>query len=291
MDGVPVSLTPDQIAQQYPAFLPLLQIPEIAALLTTASQGNWSAAQLQEHLMASQWWKTTSATARQWTVLELSDPAEAARQKGAAAQQYWNIAAQEGIGMSISQMNTLLEKGLSEGWTAQQAQQAIVGYAHNGEHLSGGIQSTQDALKATASDYGMSVSDQTLFGWAQKIQAGTSTTDAFKDYAMRQAKSMFPTLSAAIDSGQTVREYADPYAQAAASTLGINANDVNFTQDKWRSLLQTRGTDGKLAPLSLADAQTKLMSDPVYGFDKTTNAMAAADQLKDGIAQTMGKAA
>lgn len=286
-----MSLTPDQIAQQYPAFLPLLKIPEISALLTQASAGNWTAAQLQEHLYATHWWTTTSTTARQWTVLELSDPAEAARQKGAAAQQYWNIAAQEGIGMSISQMNTLLEQGLSSGWSAQQAQQAIVGFAQNGESLHGGIQATQDTLRATASDYGLSLSSQALFQWAQQIQAGTSTTDAFANYAKGQAKSMFPTLTQAIDSGQTVRQYADPYAQMAAQTLGIDANSVNFTDPKWRALLQSKGADGKLAPLSLSDATSKVMTDATYGYDNTTNAKAAAAGLISGLQTTFGKTA
>lgn len=288
-----MSLTPDQIAQQYPAFLPLLKIPEIAGLLTEAANpaNNWSAAQLQEHLYATQWWQTTSATARQWMVLELSDPAEAARQKAAAAQQYWNIAAQEGVSLTFGQMGSILDSGLSNGWNAQQAQQAIVGYAKYGDPLTGGIDATTNTLKTTASDYGLSLSSASLFKWAQQIQAGTSTTDAFTAYAQTQAKSMFPTLSDAIDSGQTVKQYADPYAQQAAQTLGIDANSVDFTQAKWRDLLQTKGQDGKLQPVSLADAQTKLMTDQQYGYDTTTNAKAAAANVITSLSQTFGKVA
>lgn len=288
-----MSLTPDQIAQQYPAFLPLLKIPEIAQLLTQAADpaNNWSATQLQAHLYATNWWKTTSATARQWIVLELSDPAEAARQKSSAAQQYWNIAAQEGISLTFGQMGSILEQGLSSGWNAQQAQQAIVKYAKYGDPLAGGIDATQDALKATAADYGLSLSDQSLFDWAKKIQSGASTTDAFGAYAREQAKSLFPTLKDAIDSGLTVKQYADPYAQIASQTLGIDANTIDFRQAKWRAALQQRGHDGKLAPSSLTDWETKLMSDRQYGWDSTVNAEAAATNVIQGLESTFGKVA
>lgn len=288
-----MSLTPDQIAQQYPAFLPLLKIPEIAHLLAEASApgANWSAAQLQAHLYDTNWWKTTPATGRQWMVLELSDPAEAARQKGAAALQYWSIAAQEGIPMSLAGMSQLLEQGMMNGWTQQQAQYAIVQHAHNGDAKTGGIDATKDTLRATAADYGMAISDQTLFDWAQRIQGGVSTTDAFTSYAKEQAKSMFPTLSHYLDAGLTVKQYADPYAQMAAQTLGINPNTVDWRDSKWRGLLQHKGPDGKLAQLSLSDAQTKLMSDGAYGWDKTTNAKAAATNIIGGLEQTFGKVA
>lgn len=288
-----MSLTPDQIAQQYPAFLPLLKIPEIANLLTQAADpaNNWSAAQLQAHLYATNWWKTTSATARQWMVLELSDPAEAARQKSASARQYWDIAAQEGISLTFGQMGSILEQGMSNGWNAQQAQQAIVRYAKYGDPLTGGIDATQGALKATAADYGLAVSDSTLFDWAKKIQAGSSTTDAFTAWSRQQAKSLFPTLAAAIDGGQTIRQSADQYAQIASQTLGVAASSVDWTQAKWRALLQAKGTDGKLAPLSLNDAQSKLMEDPTYGYDKTVNAQSSASTLIKGLQETMGKVA
>lgn len=286
-----MSLTPDQVAKQFPAFLPLLKIPEVAALLTKAGAANWSAAQLQAGLYATNWWKTTPATGRQWMVLELSDPAEAARQKTATAANYWLIAAQEGITLSFAQMGDLIEKSLSQGWTPQQAQYAIVNFARNGDPKTGGIDATKDTLRATAADYGMSLSDGTLFDWAKRIQSGASTTDAFGAYAKEQAKSMFPTLSHYLDAGLTVKQYADPYAQMAAQTLGIDANTVDWRDTKWRSLLQQKGHDGKLAPLSLADAQSKLMSDHTYGWDRTTNAKAAATNLIGGLETTFGKVA
>lgn len=288
-----MSLTPDQIAQQYPAFLPLLKIPEIANLLTQAANpaNNWSGAQLQAHLYATQWWKTTSATARQWMVLELSDPAEAARQKAAAAQQYWSIAAQEGISLSFSQMGSILEQGMANGWNAQQAQYAIVKFAKEGDPLTGGIDATKGALKATAGDYGLALSDSALFDWAKRIQAGASTTDAFTAYAREQAKSLFPTLSSAIDGGQTVRQYGDQYAQLAQQTLGVPANQVDFTQAKWRAALQQRTPEGKLVPLSLNDWETKMMTDQTYGYDNTTNAKAAATNIITNFEQGFGKVA
>lgn len=288
-----MSLTPDQIAQRYPAFLPLLKIPEIANLLTQAADpaNNWTGAQLQAHLYATQWWKTTSATARQWMVLELSDPAEAARQKAAAASQYWSIAAQEGISLSFGQMGSILEQGMSNGWNAQQAQYAIVKYAKDGDPLTGGIDATKDSLKATAADYGLTVSDSAIFDWAKRIQAGASTTDAFTAWSRSQAKSLFPSLASEIDGGQTIRGHGDQYAQLAAQTLGISPTSVDFTQAKWRGALQERDGQGKLVPLSLADWGSKLLTDKQYGADNAMPQKAAAANLIQNFETTFGKVA
>jgi hypothetical protein len=69
------------ITEQYPAFAPLLQIPEIAKLLIEASTpgAQWTPQKLQAEIQGTDWWKKTSAPARSWQVTKLVDPATAAQ--------------------------------------------------------------------------------------------------------------------------------------------------------------------------------------------------------------------
>ena len=41
-------------------------------------------------------------------------------------------------------------------------------------------------------------------------------------------------------------------------------------------------------PLSLADVQKKIMTDPTYGYSKTTQARSDAADLMSGLKQVMG---
>ena len=68
-----------QIIDAFPAFAAIAQIPEVADLLTKASQGGWSSAYFQEQLWNTQWWKTTPETARTWQTRKLVLPAQRPR--------------------------------------------------------------------------------------------------------------------------------------------------------------------------------------------------------------------
>lgn len=281
----------DSITSQYPAFAPLLQIPEIAKILIDASEpgAQWTPQKVQAAIQGTNWWKTTSAPARSWQVTKLVDPATAAQTSAQTAVQIHQMAAQEGIILKPQDLATLTDQAQANAWNAAQIQQAVGSQAHAGQLRAGTMQQTAMGLRSTASDYGVPLSGKTAFDWSQKIAEGTATTDGFTAWAKNQAATLYPTLKEHLDQGMTVRQLFDPYAQIASQTLGIDPNAIELTSPKWIAALQGKDPQGKtVGPMSQQDWQSKLMTDPTYGYDKTENARASATNLVQQLGQAFG---
>lgn len=281
----------EQIKQDYPAFVPLMGIPDIATLILKASApgAQWTPQKLQAEIQGTDWWKNTSQPARNWQVLQLTQPGEASRQSAQMAVQVHQLAATEGVVLTPQDLGELVQSAQSNQWNAAQIQQAVAGHATLKQDKAGTIEQTTMGLQSTASQYGIPVSPHTAFQWAQKIAAGTATADSFTAYAKDQAKALYPTLAQHLDQGMTVRQLADPYLQIAGQVLGVDPNSLELSSQKWSAALQGKGPDGKIVGPMSQDAWTqKLMSDPQYGYDHTENARAAATNIVQQLGTAFG---
>jgi len=275
------------ITEKYPAFAPFFQIPEIRDTLIKAIVGNWTPTKTASEIYKSEWWRTTPESVRTWKALSAVDPAEATRHRHQRVLEMGTLAQQEGVSLTLQQLAMLAEASLAHGWDDLQIRQQIVGSARMDDAAVGGIDSTIADLRQTAADYGIRMSDPTLFDWGQRIRAGRSSLDAFTEYARNQAKIHYTALAPDIDRGITVRQWAEPYVQEAAELLGINPSDVDIRDARWSRALRQR-TDKGLAPMDLFTWRQTLMADPAYGYDRSEHAVGAANQLRDALARDFG---
>lgn len=281
----------DAIKQWNPAFIPLLNIPDIAKIILKGSQPGHqiNTQEMQAQIEATDWWKQTSQPGRNWQTLKLLQPGEAARQSAQMAVQVHQLAATEGINLTPEDLGTLVDKAQSNGWNAAQIQQAVGGQAQQKQLHAGTIQNTAMQLQSTASQYGVPVSPHSAFVWAQRIAEGTATPDGFTAYAKDQAKALYPTLGQHLDQGMTVRQLADPYLQIAGTTLGVDPNSLELSDPKWIAALQAKNAKGEVTgPMSQQDWQTKIMSDPTYGYDRSQNAHDNAVNLVQQLSTSFG---
>lgn len=282
----------EQIKKDYPAFIPLLQIPDIASLILKASTpgAQWTQQKLQAEIEGTDWWRKTSQPGRNWQVLQLTQPGEAARQSAQMAVQVHQLAASEGIVLNPTDLGDLVQKAQANNWNPAQIQQAVGGQAQRKQLHAGTIQNTTMQLEQTAGQYGIPVSKQTAFDWAQKIAEGTATADGFTAYASNHAKALYPHLAPQLEQGFTVRQIADPYLQIAQQN-GVLANPAiaNLADPKWSQALQARDAKGQVTgPMSLDEWTKTIMQDPKYGWGNTDQGKAAASNLVQQLGQTFG---
>lgn len=279
----------DTIAQQYPAFAPLLKIPEIAQLLQEAATASppWSLDQLGLKLMGTHWWKSTSKPARDWTYLKLVDPAEATRQSNANALAILEQAQTLGVPITLAQAADLADKSLANQWDANTLTYHVAQLAQQGKDRAGTITATQTTLRGVAADYGINVSDATTFNWAKNIAAGNADQKGFAEYAKNQALANHPYWEKQLNQGMTVRQLADPYLQTASHLLEISPDSIDLTKPKWNvAQPAAKGQDPK--PMSQLEWSQHLMNDPQYGWDHTQNAKDSAFQVVDQLRQSFG---
>lgn len=278
-----------EIIKRYPEFSGMAQIPEIRDLIERAAQTGLSNSDLQAELWNTQWWKDTPQSSRVWQGLKLSDPAQASQQARQMSSEVIATGHALGLDLTPAEVAWYSEFASGQGWDVPTLTRNMLDSQARNEFHAGTIASTQDALHATASDYGISVSNPNAFQWAKQIAEGQQTTAGFTDWAKNQAKNAYPTLAKELDAGLTINQIGDPYKQAAAQTLGIDPATISFTDAKWQRALQARDAKGNLTgPMTTMDWQRTLMSDPAYGYDRSANGRDAALQMGQQLSKTFG---
>lgn len=284
----------DRVAQDYGYLVAFLDMPEVGKILRDAAIGDWDMATLTGALTKTNWWKTTSATARTWDAKVKTDHATARAEVDAKIAAIQAGATKTGLIISPLRIHDLAVNSLRFGWTDQQLNDALL---HEGKLDTSGktpttALSTKADLKARANSYLVPLADEALDKWTADVVSGTVTTEAFDAYLKVQAKSLHPEAAVAIDSGVTTATYFDPYGQVAADELEVPRASINFNDPKWsRALYQIDPKTGERKAMSLADWQRTLRSDPVYGYGKTKAAVDQGARFADLLTTTFGKKA
>jgi len=153
--------------------------------------------------------------------------------------------------------------------------------------VTGQALSTSERLKALSKDYLLNIGEADLTGWVANIIRGDKTEDEFKVWLSGYAKTMFPTLAAALDGGLTVKQAVSPYAGVIESELGTSAEHVDWMDPKWQRFIRTPSKDGSFRAMDLWEVQQTIRSDKTYGWHKTPKANAGAAELGQFLTETM----
>lgn len=280
------------IYEQFPELVPILQKPGVFQVLVDSINNNWSDDRRNAALAQTDYYKNNDAAHRYWDVFSSTDPASAKTRGEAGARLVTDTASALGVTLTPDQSWNLSVETTINGWDASRVRYEILAAADPTSAKGGDLASTANSIKSLASDYAVPLSDTAVMQWAKQMEEGAIDINTVKGYLIEQAKSLFPGLASALDRGVTVKQYADPYIQAAVQELGINPDSVDLTDPKWMSALnQIDPKTGARVSLSLDDWTRKLRTDPTYGYDTTNNARASATQLTSALEAKFGAAA
>jgi hypothetical protein len=105
-----------------------------------------------------------------------------------------------------------------------------------GEPITEGADAT--TIAGYASDYGLKLDDATTEAFTKGLINKTLTAEQVKESFRQSAENLYPALKGQLESGRTVAQATAGYRAIAASTLGIDANTIDFTDpNKWGKLL------------------------------------------------------
>ena len=284
--STPDTRTPEQYAMEeygYTAFY--LQHPEVGPILIKAAQEKWSKEALKGELMKTDWWKTTNETQRLWAQKESENPQQAQSEINGRAAEIMARANQLGYPISRDRAAIIAKDSLRNGWQGAELDGAIGADAgrHNLLKSSFGT-----ALKQTASNFGIPISENTIGSWAERIASGQDTEENFNAWARDQAINMYPTAAAHIQRGGTVQEFFDPYRETAAKVLQVAPDTIDLSDPKWSAALSITDPNGQRRAMRMDEWQRTLMSDDKYEFRYTENAQNLAEDLVDRMKRQMG---
>ncbi len=266
--------------------------PHLYDLFKQAVKHSWSGDEFVARLRGTRWFKETSDTARQWAVLNASDPATARQRMSQRVSNVKQMIGHLGVtGYDKTEIEQLARRSLMLGWDDSQLQAALAkGFDYNPDKAYGGVVGdTVDTVRKIAAAYLVPVSDGTLDRWSQRVIQGRATVDDYEEWARQQAKSLMPALSKQIDAGMTVRDLIDPYAQVAGKLLGVNSDSIDFTKSMWRQAVdQVDPATNQRSMMSLTDWERLLKTDQRFGYDKSADGRQQAADFITKFGQLFG---
>lgn len=281
----------DYIAEHYGWAAAYINVPEVGDIIRRAAAQQWGMGQLQQAIYATNWYKSQNEAQRTWDALVTSNPGEADSRVRAQMAHLTDLAANLGVVMNAGQSTDLATRALREGWTSDQLRDAVIMLAKTPANLaqSGSVPATMSALKQKANDYGINLSDQTLFDMAWHVGAGEQTIEGFTPQFQQWAKQKYSYWAPQIDAGFTVSQLADPYKQDAAKLLEVAPESIDlFNNPQWsKALSYADPKTGENRPMTLSEWQTYLR-----GTDQwkgTQQGQQAASAMAEGLLNSFGK--
>lgn len=284
----PIKLTPEQIRAdietRYGWAAAMMDIPEVAKILSDAGAGLISAEEANRRWLNTDYYKTTSVNQRSWRILEKTGGGEAAVQLQAQVDSITAKARTLGITVDPARIAQIAKLSKEFGWSDQMVNGALASEVKWDPQ--GAKTGVLAQIKASQQSQLVPMSDGAMTQWAQAIVGGSKSQADFDAYLKDQAKSLFPGMANYLDTtpGGTVQHYLDPYAQTIEKTLGMPAGNIDWMDPKWfRFVNSTDQKTGQRGMVDIADVQRTLIADPTYGYDQTNN----GKQAKAGLARTI----
>jgi hypothetical protein len=265
------TLQEDKLAEYGFALSFLQSNPELFRLFKQAVAGNWDAAKFQARLKSTGWYKKNGDAARQWALLQKSDPATAAQRSAQVYAQVKDAAAQMGSQVVSKTISAVAINALRFNWNDNQIREVLAKYVHNRNGAYAGAAATDaEALKQSAWRNGINIPSSTIQKWVQGIAAGNMTKEGFIASMRKQATSLAPMFADELGSGMDLYDIAQPYIASAAKILEKNPATLDLFDPRIRGALSAKGADGKPASKSIWQFEQDLRKDPEWL--KTQNA-------------------
>ena len=281
--------------EMYPEYYALVKnVPEIADILKKYIAEEWSETKFLAELRKTNWYKTTTASAREWDLAAGLDPATYQTKINNQAATIEQKALDLGFRLSEDKINELALNSLRLGWSDQFLTNAmgmiiVEGGDPGATQLRQGYYGQQ--IRGIARDYGVSLDDNTLMSFANKMAVGEETVGSFQDYAMTIAKSLYPTLSEQFDLGRTFSDLTSNYRDIAARTLEIDANSIDFTDPQWAVAVtyQPDPKTGEQRMMNLSEWGDYIRKNRSFGYEYTDDAKQKAYKVANELANLFGK--
>jgi hypothetical protein len=235
----------ETILRDYPSFAFLLNDPEIGPLLLQAIDPNvgFDFASFQAKIMQTNWWKTSSASQRQWETLLATDPATANQQAEQWKQTLKAEAEQAGISLSDDQVAWMTAFYLPKGVAAndQQILRDITHLYQDQPSQRTGVGANdrwRQGLIDEATKAGINLSDdQVSYLTAMYLKTGVAPNDPSVLKSLRDLYDTQPDIRTGVGTVDTFKQQMQDIAHAYLRDL--TQSDV----DQWASKIMSGEAD------------------------------------------------
>jgi hypothetical protein len=277
-----------KVKENYPALAVLLNIPEVAALLVKAvSPGGLSPGAFQSQLMATKWFRSQSESMRTFWIESQTDPGTTKQKANSYRLALATAAHAYGAQLTSAQLNWLTMYGLQRGWEPggieQLSQFSKLVSSGAAKAMPGARRTNARAVQQMArGDYFYAMSKTSAAIWGDRIARGTATFEDVQTAVADKVAKLYPQFGTGLSQGSTMRELTDGHRQIIAEELELDPERIDFTQGRWSAVLGTKGSDGKIRPMTDVEVRKLARNDSRWwstSHGKQTDATVSRDFL------------
>lgn len=278
------------IKKNYPQFSYMIDNPDIFGqdvlnVMRRATREGWTQERFAGAIQRTRYWQNTVAAAKNFDAMPEADRLALVDKTRQELGQYTDTSVIDEAtltqfardmarrGLTGDALRPLAYKfAFDRGAETQAAQEAL--YSQNAQQI-----------RQVATAYGQKVDDLAV----QTLLENGETADSMQRKYVAKLKAQYPQLANQLDSGLSFTDIVSDYKQVAARTLEKPADSIDFMDPKFMDAIATADGRGGYRQLTLGEWQTKLRSDPRYGYSTTTQAVQDARTLASSITRSFGK--
>lgn len=273
---------------------------ELSTLFNKAVSEFWTKERFEASLKNTNWYKSTTESARKMQIVEKTDPQTFNRLLDERFNTIRSLVSAIGGTASDDDMRKLARTALFEGRNDQDLALAVrewVNYSDGGAgSLFGRAGQAEDRLRGFAAANGVTVSDDWILaqarGAAVAPEGDSSVMDKAMDWIQQQAISAFPSLAEQLqqrkaDGGyMTVEDLASNYRQTMAEVLELDPNQITLRDTALRRALQGDPESGETGMVPLWKFEKQLRRDDRWQY--TTGARDEVNSLTSKVLSDFG---
>jgi hypothetical protein len=289
------------IQQNFPDLAWMLGVPAAASTLEEIVAGGITDPnQIQAKLEASPWWKTTSASVRQYEQTMATDPSAlsfgaAGSQAQQTLGQVMTEAGKLGVQITMQQAQTLALDYIKYGWQSPELDQAIGSYVVYQDVAHTNATDMGQQLRSHAGQYLLNLAPGVIQSWAQNIVGGTQNMNQFDAYLARTASTKWTGMASQIAQGMTPYQITGSLRTDAAKTMEVDPNSIDFVNNPMYSrildFVPPTSPGQKEAPQHrmMTDSEMQAYLKGSDHWQYTQQARDEASALGHTLAQTWGR--
>ena len=265
------------------------QDPELSQLIQNAVNGQWDTQKFQAAFMNTNWYRTRTASQREWEDMRIRDPQELQRKITEKMAIVRDKAGQLGLGWTEDYINEVSQMFLH--WGLSDKEQTDF-YASRIDYTPGKMGGTPAAVEMqvnkAAGDYGLKLTNSQVSQYVSGIMHESYTEDNIKSFMKDMAKSKYAGMAGFLDQGMTVRQVAAPYVSSYSNLLEVNGDTVDLNDNIIQQALQgTPAAPGQPPQMkSVYQFERDVRRDPRWL--RTKNARDSIVSAGQGVLKDMG---
>lgn len=267
----------------------MLNIPDFKDIIKGAATGSgWTVQSIVSAVQATPWWQQNGQNVADYLKKKANDPVGFQQGLDSKTTAIKGELARFGITLPEDRILQLGDESFKWNWTTDQIAKTV---ADEFTYREGQQSVFIDKLKSDAKNFLVPIDEGTVNLWGDKlIMGGENEAGNWANFLKERAKSMYadPDIQRRLDEGENMAQISSTYAELAAKTLEMDPKDIDFTDPKWMSALDSTNEKGERRAMTYSDWTRKLKTEEVYRYDYTEGAKQNAMGMATGLLKKFG---